>query len=314
MDSTPVTPHSVVVGVDGSPTSRLALRWAAAKAEAARQPLHVIHALETDVVLRATEQLGTYEEPSARDAVLTSAMELLADVAPDVRAVPHSVQGFGLNTLIAASRVAGTLVVGSRGRGAIPAVLLGSVSQQLLLHACCPVVVIRDSRSLTPKEGAPVVVGVDGSEASEPAVGYAFAHASETGRPLVAVHSWWWEAPEGVAANEPWSGDWSQIATQEAAVLSESLAGWRDTFSEVRVEERSIRGDPVVELLEQSHDAALLVVGTRGRGGFKGLLLGSVSRRVLKRASCPVAVVRSERQEATEADGADEADEATEER
>ena len=232
--------------------------------------------------------------------VLTSAMELVATEAPDVHAVAHSVRGFALSTLIAASRVAGTLVVGSRGRGAIPAALLGSVSQQLVLHSCCPVVVVRDSRALTPQQGAPVVVGVDGSEESAGAVGYAFAHAAETGRPVVAVHSWWWEPLEGVNVGEPWTGDWTQISAQEGALLAESLAGWREKYPDVHVEERSVRGDPVVDLLEQSRGAALVVVGSRGRGGFAGLLLGSVSRRVLKRASCPVAVVRSEPPEAAQ--------------
>ncbi len=294
MDGREIASHSVVVGVDGSPSSRLAIRWAAGKAAAAGQPLHVIHALETEVVLREDEQLGTREVAADEDAVLTSAMELVAAEAPGVHAVAHSVRGFALSTLIAASRVAGTLVVGSRGRSAIPAALLGSVSQQLVLHSCCPVVMVRDSRALTPHQGAPVVVGVDGSEESAAAVGYAFAHAAETGRPVIAVHSWWWEPLEGVNVGEPWTGDWTQISTQEGALLAESLAGWREKYPNVHVEERSVRGDPVVDLLEQSRGAALVVVGSRGRGGFAGLLLGSVSRRVLKRASCAVAVVRSE--------------------
>ncbi len=298
MDSREIASQSVVVGVDGSPSSRLALRWAAGKAAGAGQPLHVIHALETEVVLREEEPLGTQEVTADDDAVLTSAMELVTTEAPDVHAVAHSIKGFALSTLIAASRVAGTLVVGSRGRGAIPAALLGSVSQQLVLHSCCPVVVVRDSRALTPQQGAPVVVGVDGSEESAGAVGYAFAHAAETGRPVVAVHSWWWEPLEGVNVGEPWTGDWTQISAQEGALLAESLGGWREKYPDVHVEERSVRGDPVVDLLEQSRGAALVVVGSRGRGGFAGLLLGSVSRRVLKRASCPVAVVRSEPPEA----------------
>jgi nucleotide-binding universal stress UspA family protein len=280
--------------VDGSPSSRLALRWAAGKAAAAGQPLHVVHALEAEVVLREHEQLGTREAAADDDAVLTSAMKLVAAEAPEVHAVAHSVTGFAVTTLTAASRLAGTLVAGSRGRGAIPAALLGSVSQQLVLHSCCPVVIVRDSRALTPPQGAPVVVGVDGSEESAGAVGYAFEHAAETGRPLIAVHSWWWEPLDGVNDGEPWTGDWTQISTQEGALLAESLAGWREKYPDVHVEERSARGDPVVDLLEQSRGAALAVVGSRGRGGFAGLLLGSVSQRVLKRASCPVAVVRSQ--------------------
>ena len=108
------------------------------------------------------------------------------------------------------------------------------------------------------------------------------------------MHSWWWEPLEGVSDREPWTGDWTQISGQEEALLSESLAGWREKYPEVNVDQRSVRSDPVVELLEHARNARLLVVGSRGRGGFKGLVLGSVSQRVLKRATCPVAVVHAE--------------------
>lgn len=303
MDSTEIPAGSVVVGVDGSPTSRLALRWAADKTRRTHEPLHVIHALEKEVVLSPGRQLGTPERPADEDLVLVTAVELLSAVAPEVPVVPHSVEGFALSSLVAASRVAGTLVVGSRGRGAIPAVLLGSVSQQLVLHARCPVVIVRHGQVQPLPDGAPVVVGVDGSAGSEPAVGYAFAHAAETGSPLLAVHSWWWEPLEGVSAQGPWTGDWTQISGQEEALLSESLAGWREKYPEVNVDQRSVRSDPVVELLEHARNARLLVVGSRGRGGFKGLVLGSVSQRVLKRATCPVAVVHSEQRTGPPAEG-----------
>jgi len=144
-----------------------------------------------------------------------------------------------------------------------------------------------------------IVVGVDGSEASQPALAYGFAYADSTGSTLTAVHTWWWEPLEGVSLGEPWIGDWTEIANQEAALVSEILGGYSEKYPDVRVRRHVVRGDPVVELLEQSRDASLLVVGSRGRGGFIGLLLGSVSRRVLKRATCPVAVVRSVHPEQT---------------
>ena len=133
------------------------------------------------------------------------------------------------------------------------------------------------------------MVGVDGSEASEPALGYAFAHAASTGCGLTAVHTWCWEVNLG----EPWTGDWTQIANQEATLVAESLAGWSEKYPDVPVRRYVVRGDPVAELLGQSHGASLLVVGSRGRGGFIGLVLGSVSRRILKRGTCSVAIVRS---------------------
>jgi nucleotide-binding universal stress UspA family protein len=155
------------------------------------------------------------------------------------------------------------------------------------------VVVVREDGTRGDPRSGHVVVGVDGSEASQPAIGYAFAFASSTGKRLTAVHTWWWEPLEGVSLGEPWVGDWTQIASQEETLVSELLAGWSQTYPDVQVRQHVVRGDPVVELLDHSDGASLLVVGSRGRGGFIGLVLGSVSRRILKRATCPVAVVRS---------------------
>jgi nucleotide-binding universal stress UspA family protein len=299
MSGSQITVGSVVVGVDGSPSSEAALRWAVGEARRTRMPLHLVHALELEVVLSDKEQLGTKEAPTSSDPIVTAAMSVVRTTAPELEVTPHTVTGFALTTLVAASRLAGTLVVGSHGRGAIPTVLLGSVPQQAAMHAHCPVVVVRENSTQGGIGAGQVVVGVDGSDASEPALGYAFAHAASTGSGLTAVHTWWWEPLEGlnmgngVILGEGWTGDWTQIANQEEALVAEALAGWSQRYPDVRVHRDIVRGDPVVELLVQSHGAALLVLGSRGRGGFHGLLLGSVSRRILKRATCPVAIVRS---------------------
>jgi nucleotide-binding universal stress UspA family protein len=293
MSTHQITQGSVVVGVDGSPSGELALRWAVSEARRTGQQLHVVHAQETEVVLSDSQPLGTREDPPSGDPVVTSAVQAVAAMAPELQTAPHSVTGFAPTTLIAASRVAGIVVLGSQGRSALPSVLIGSVSQQVAVHASCPVVVVRESSNPDAAGSGHVVVGVDGSEASEPAIGYAFDYAATTGQGIVAVHTWWWEPLEGTSLGEPWMGDWTEIASQEATVVSQSLAGWKDKYPDVPVRSHIVRGDPVVELLEQARGASLLVVGSRGRGGFIGLLLGSVSRRVLKRATGPVAVVRS---------------------
>ena len=245
------------------------------------------------MVLSDKEQLGTKEAPASADPVLTAARDVVQAMAPEVPLTLHSVTGFAPTTLTAASRLAQTVVVGSHGRSALPTALLGSVSHQVAIHSSCPVVVVRENGTQGVDGPGKVVVGVDGSEASEPALAYAFAYASSTGSGLTAVHTWWWEPLEGVSLGEPWIGDWTQIAAQEGSLLSEVLAGWSERYPDVAVTPHVVRGDPVVELLEQSLGARLLVVGSRGRGGFIGLMLGSVSRRILKRATCPVAVVRS---------------------
>jgi nucleotide-binding universal stress UspA family protein len=252
----------------------------------------VVHALEKEVVLSDKQQLGTKEAPASHDPVLTTAMETVQAIAPQIQTTAHSVTGFAPTTLIAASKFARTVVLGSHGRAAIPTALLGSVSQQVAVHADCPVVVVRKSDSESEQPG-PVVVGVDGSETSEQALGYAFAYAASTGSSLTAVHAWWWEPIEGVNLDEPRVSDWTQVESQESALVSDLLAGWLKKYPDVPVHSHVVRGDPVAELLDQGHGARLLVVGSRGRGGFIGLLLGSVSRRVLKRATGPVAVVRS---------------------
>lgn len=299
MNTQQITEGSIVVGVDGSPSSGSALRWAMNEARRTHEPLHVVHSLEKEVVLSDKEQFGTKEAPASSDPLLTAALDVVRTAAPELATTPHSVTGFAPTTLIAASKLAGTVVVGSHGHTALPTALLGSVSQQVAIHSSCPVVVVReddtqgDAGSGQVEGSGQVVVGVDGSEASEPAIGYAFAYAASTGKSLTAVHTWWWEPLEGVSLGEPWVGDWTQIADQEATLVSELVAGWSERYPDVPVHQHVVRGDPVVELLDNSHGASLLVVGSRGRGGFIGLVLGSVSRRILKRASCPVAVVRS---------------------
>src|SRR5450759_3405778 len=252
-------------------------------------------------MLSDKQQLGTKEAPASSDPVVTAALDVVRTMAPELQATPHSITGFAPDTLIAASKAAGTVVVGAHGRSAIPTVLLGSVSQQVAIHSSCPVVVVRESRTQGGVGSGHVVVGVDGSEASEPALGYAFAYAASTGRSLTAVHTWWWEPMEGLSLDEPWARDWTQIARQEEALVAdsrsrgvaESLAGWSEKYADVPVRRYVVRGEPVAELLGQAHGASLLAVGSRGPGRFIGLVLGSGSRRILTRGTCSVAMVRS---------------------
>jgi nucleotide-binding universal stress UspA family protein len=299
MSTHQITAGSVVVGVDGSAAGEVALRWAVDEVRRTRVPLHVVHALEVEVVLSDEQPLGTKEAPASDDPVLTAAMDLVAATAPGGAATPHSVTGFAATTLIAASRVGGAVVLGSHGHGAIRTVLLGSVAHQVAVHGHCPVVVVRENSTEAGVGSGRVVVGVDDSQASGPALGYAFAHAASTGSGITAVHTWWWEplkglnVGEGDVLGEGWTGAWTEIANQEETLVTDSLAGWSQKYPDVPVRRHVVRGDPVVELLGQAQGARLLVVGSRGRGGFIGLVLGSVSRRILKRAICPVAVVRS---------------------
>ena len=172
---------------------------------------------------------------------------------------------------------------------------MGSVSVQVAAHAHCPVVVVHALPTPAP-EAAPVVVGVDGSDSSTDAIAYAYEQASSRGVGLTVVHAWWLGWPDYVeitSASAVWAIDWRAVAQEEEAVVAESLAGWQEKYPDVTVRRHSVRQLPVEALVDESRKACLVVVGTRGRGGFAGLLLGSVSQGVMHRAHCPVAIVHT---------------------
>jgi nucleotide-binding universal stress UspA family protein len=149
------------------------------------------------------------------------------------------------------------------------------------------VVVVHESNGDQDK-GRGVVVGSDGSPVSELALGYAFEQASRRGVHLDVVHSCWTTVPSGLTHDVK-----ADQVTRERLTLSEALAGWSEKYPDVQVRERLPMGPIVLTLTEAAENAELLVVGSRGRGGFRSLLLGSVSQGVLQHAGCAVAVVRA---------------------
>ena len=155
----------------------------------------------------------------------------------------------------------------------------------------------------SPAADAPVVVGVDGSALSMNAIAYAFDAAATRGVGLTAVHAWWLDYVEGASASAIWTVDWQNMAQEENALVAESLAGWQEKYPDVEITRHSTHGHPVDAVVRQSEDACLVVVGSRGRGGFRGLLLGSVSQGVVHRAHCPVAIVRAPRDHHRQGDG-----------
>ena len=154
-------------------------------------------------------------------------------------------------------------------------------------------------RATAPEDTLRVVVGVDDEVHSSPAVDSAFAEASARKAPLVALHAWWWDEASPLSSGIAWDhevdlGDeWTTVAASQRVMMSEMLAGWQEKYPDVEVRTEFVRGDPTAVLEEASGDAQLLVVGTRGRGGFTGLLMGSVSSRALHHSRCPVLVVPS---------------------
>jgi nucleotide-binding universal stress UspA family protein len=190
-------------------------------------------------------------------------------------------------TLIDASKRAWMIVVGSQGMGALGRILLGSISSALLRHAYCPVAVIRSDDGATPDSDAAVLVGIDGSPASDAATALAFDEASRRGVDLVALHAW-----SDVGVFPVLGMDWRDRESQGEEVLSERLAGWQEQYPDVHVQRSLVCDKPAQWLLEGSQRAQLVVVGSHGRGGFPGMLLGSVSSAVAHSAKVPVIVVR----------------------
>lgn len=280
-------PGSIVVGVDGSKLADRAVDWAAEEADRRHCALHVIHANDIDWLVAAA-LISTDEGPSA-DEIVEAAIERSRSAFPEVTVTGRPTTGSAAHDLVAVSVWARLLVLGAHGTTPFH-LPLGSVPQAVAAHASCPVVVVRGD-ALAPGPGRPVVVGVDGSASSLHAVDFAFDEASRRQAELIAVHAWSIEVVEGVVVTTPGSPEWQLAAERMHADAAESLAGHRERYPDVKVQERMVNDHPVEALVSTSADAGLLVVGSRGRGGFTGLRLGSVGRGALARASCPVAVV-----------------------
>ena len=292
--STAASTEPVIVGVDGSSVSRVAVDWAARDAAMRGTTLRLVHVLTPPAVMAFPEVpmppgYLQWQEEEGR-ALLDTALKTVEEAAGDSRieVTTEMVAGPAVPVLADLSADAQMMVVGCRGRGAFARGLLGSISTGLVHHAKCPVAIIHDEDPLMPHPAqAPVVVGVDGSPSSDRAVAIAFEQASFRGVDLVAVHAW---SDSGVF--EFPGVDWSQLQALGETTLSERLAGWQERYPDVLVRRVVVADRPAHQLLEQAESAQLLVVGSRGRGGFAGMLLGSVSTAVIHGAKMPVIVSR----------------------
>ncbi|BDE14843.1 MULTISPECIES: universal stress protein [Mycobacterium] len=281
--------RGVVVGVDGSAPSNAAVVWAARDAALRNVPLHLVHMFKSYVAtfpqIPMAGGAAVWQDDDGR-LILEEAVKLARESASSPIEITSEVKvSPPVPTMVELSEEAELVVVGSNGRGLVGRVLLGSVSSGVLRSAKSPVVVVRDDAPAV-GEDAPVVVGIDGSEASELATAIAFDEASRRGVDLKAVHAW------SDAEVLDFTGiDWEALQTEAEQILAERLAGWQERYPDVTVHRIVVRDRPAQELIEQAKSAQLLVVGSHGRGAI-GKLLGSVSNAVVHSVHTPVIVAR----------------------
>jgi nucleotide-binding universal stress UspA family protein len=274
--------------VDGSLGSTRALDWAAAEAERCRALLTVVGAWEFGGFAGAVVDTG--DAGSAVDA----AQERLAQEHPGVGVERKLSDDPAAYALIEAAAEADLLVVGSRGFGGFRGLLLGSVGQHCLTHAACSVAIIRPSEASTTNgpdvvdgRAGRIVVGVDGSDGANLALDWAVGEARRTGGEIDIVASSVLAGASGYVVTV-------DVGVPDAATqaVGEALARVAREAPEVVVLGATREDPPAVALVDASREAGLLVLGSRGLGAFRGLLLGSVSHHVATHAHCPVVVVR----------------------
>lgn len=291
----------VIVAVDGGEPSNNAVRWAANTAMKRGVPLQLASSYTMPQFLYAEGMVPPQElfDDLQNECLkkIDAAREIAKEIAPDLE-IGHTVaEGSPIDMLLGLSKDATMIVMGSRGLGGLSGMVLGSVSAAVVAHASCPVVVVREDNAVTEEtKYGPVVVGVDGSDVSVKATQVAFEEAQARGAELVAVHTYLENQ-----VHEPMAGailgedQWKKFEDEREEKLDRELEPLVQQFSDVKVRKVVTRDRPVRALVEQAKNAQLLITGSHGRGGFKGMLLGSTSRALLQAAPCPMMVVRPER-------------------
>nr|WP_221381968.1 universal stress protein [Actinoplanes polyasparticus] len=296
-------PATVVVGVDGTDGAITAVRWAATHARATGARLQLIEAVKESVSATITLPAPvsftgvaprSRARPGGRALALATAEARL--FAPNVEISGRIELGGGADVLVAASAGADLLVVGSRGPGRLSGSLAGSVGMRVATQAHCPTAVICGDGDAN----GPVVVAVDGSQTSIPALRFAFAEAARRRAGLIAVHAWTPPViPIGAGQSivHPMATDPVRTELRRAAgrLVTSVMAPWRSAFPHVDVVELVLENSAEVGLPHSTAGAVLAVVGSRGRGRLSSLLFGSTSQAMLSGADCPVVVVREAR-------------------
>jgi nucleotide-binding universal stress UspA family protein len=269
------------------------VRLAATEALNRRRPLRLVHAFVWPMLHVATGPPpgGPPDSGLRRQAegIVADAAAEAASLAPGTPVSAEVVDGSAATVLLGEARTAEMVVLGHRGLGGVSSLLVGSVAVQVCAHARCPVLVALGDEE---RHTGPVVVGVDGTPLSGPAIEFAMREAALRGAQLVAVHAWSQPVSTGAGDMLPLVYDEESVRVDEERALAESLAGWSERYPQVPVTRRMVRGRPARALITESETAQLVVVGALGRGELTGLVFGSVSQAVLRHSRCPLGIVR----------------------
>jgi nucleotide-binding universal stress UspA family protein len=284
----------VIVGVDGSEESLLAVEWAALEARRHASPLRIVSAPDVMPRMHAchvppAEIAAALRGIAAR--ALAAAITRAEEVAPGQPVDTGLLSGPPATAVAESGADASMLVVGARGAGGFAAMMLGSVSRYVAAWAPCPVVVVREETAAVHRE---VAVGIRDPENVSGTLGFAFEEAARRGADLVAVHTWYWlpstphTAGQAAALRPP---DPGLIAAEADRHLAAALEGWRDKYPAVQVRHDIIRGHPARVLASYSARTDLVVIGRHGHPARPGPGIGSIQHAVLDHAHGPVAVV-----------------------
>lgn len=277
------------VGFDGSPESRRALMWAAAEAELSGATVRGVACYTTPPVVGPWVAAVPYDAKTIREATvadLSGAVESARLHHPSVSFEERVVYGAPRTQLVAEAAGSALLVVGSSGAGAAESWLLGSVAHSAARRSDCPVVIVPRTAPRDPS--GRIVVGTDGSPAAAAAVLWAVDEADRRDADLVVLHAW--DYPYSSEMESPEAFDFTRV--DAALVLEEAVTQCRDR-GRCDVSGRLVNGAAAKAIVEESDGADLVVVGSRGRGGFRSLLFGSTAHTVAEHAVCPVVIVRA---------------------
>ncbi|MET8130599.1 universal stress protein [Streptomyces sp. NPDC005251] len=283
----------LVVGVDGSDGSLLAIDWAVDLATSGRLPLRLVHASLWERYEGALPTLSRERssEQVLAEHIVASAAERVRRHNPDLEVSTETVAAEAVSTLLDEARNATAVITGSRGRGALKGTLLGSVSLAVAARADCPVIVVRGDKAALAGSHERILLGAGDLDTCREAVAYAFREAEVRGCELDVVRAWRCPAREAADHSAPSEDPEHQHEKEAAALIENLVADASAAHPDVRLRRTTAEGAARKVLVHRSAAADLVVVGARRRSGHFGFQLGRVSHTLLHHAACPVAVV-----------------------